>query len=192
MNRAVFLDRDGVVIEDVNLMTHPGQISILPGVVEALRRLRQAGFKLIVVSNQTVIARGLATVAEVEALNRQITMKLQDQGVSLLDQFYICPHHPKATLPEYRVECDCRKPRSGLLLQAAADHQIALPESFLVGDRITDIIAGAKAGCRTVLVQTGQHTSPPIESPEAVDPLVAPDFICDGLPGAAHWILKQA
>jgi D-glycero-D-manno-heptose 1,7-bisphosphate phosphatase len=191
MNRAVFLDRDGVLIEDVHLITRPEQVSILSGVPEALQRLRTAGFKLFVVSNQTVVSRGLATEAEVELLNRQIEGMLQSQGGSQLDQFYICPHHPKATLPQYRLECDCRKPRPGLILQAAKEHQIDLRRSFLVGDRITDIVAGAKAGCRTVLVQTGQHSAPPIESPDAIDQSVEPDFVCDGLLAASDWILKQ-
>ncbi|HEX5220218.1 MAG TPA: HAD family hydrolase [Verrucomicrobiae bacterium] len=191
MSRAVFLDRDGVLIEDTHLIARLDQISILSGVPEALQRFRAAGFKLIVVSNQTVVSRGLATEAEVDLLNRHIEAMLQAQGGCRLDQFYICPHHPNATLPQYRVECDCRKPRPGLLLRAAQEHALDLRRSFMVGDRITDIVAGTKAGCRTVLVATGQHAATLIESPESVDPSITPDFVCDGLLSASNWILKQ-
>ncbi len=191
MKAAVFLDRDGVLIEDVHLLTRPEQVVIPSGVSAALRALGAAGFKLVVVSNQPVVARGLVSELDVRAVNIHMDSLLQRAGAPPLDGIYVCPHHPNATLPAYRVDCDCRKPRPGMILQAAQDHQIALQQSFLVGDRFTDIMAGAKAGCRTVLVQTGQHAAPPIESPEAIDRSIAPDFVCEGLLGASEWILNQ-
>ncbi len=191
MNRAVFLDRDGVLVEDVHLLTRSEQIIVLPGVAQALRAFGEAGFKLIVVSNQTVVARGLASEAEVSAVNVHLEALLQRAGAPPLAGFYICPHHPNATLPQYRTDCQCRKPRPGLFLQAAREHDIVLPRSFAVGDRITDIIAGAKAGCRTVLMQTGKHADAPIESPEGIDAITQPDHVCASLAAAAEWILKQ-
>jgi len=191
MNRAVLLDRDGVLVEDAHLLTRPEQIVVLPGVPQALRALDEAGFKLIVVSNQTVVARGLASEAEVRAVNSHLETLLQRAGAPRLAGFYVCPHHPNATLPQYRADCQCRKPRPGLFLQAAREHDIVLPRSFAVGDRITDIIAGAKAGCRTVLVRTGRHADAPIESPEAVDPSARPDHVCATLAAAAGWIVQQ-
>ena len=189
--RAVFLDRDGVLIEDVDLLTQTAQVRPLPGVAAALQRLKAAGFLLIVVSNQTVVARGLSTEREVEEINREVARRLAEQGAPPLDAFYFCPHHPKATLVAYRKDCDCRKPRPGMLRQAAADFNIVLSASFMVGDRITDVAAGAAAGCRTVLTQTGQHATPAIETSEPLDPSLRPDWTCANLTAAAEWILAQ-
>ncbi len=188
---AIFLDRDGVIIEDVDLLTDVAQIRLLSGASESLRILRQNGFRLIVVSNQTVVARGLATEANVERINQELNRQLVAVSGSGVDQFYFCPHHPNATVPSYRINCDCRKPKPGLILRAAREYNLDLPASFVVGDRITDIIAGARAGCRTILVQTGQHAAPPIETAEPIDLTVRPDWICLNLPQATDWILKQ-
>jgi D-glycero-D-manno-heptose 1,7-bisphosphate phosphatase len=191
LSRAVFLDRDGVIIEDVDWLTHPGQIHVLPGVPQALRRLAQTGFRLIVATNQPIIARGFATEAQLEALHAAMAAQLTAAGAPPLDLFYFCPHHPNATLPAYRVLCDCRKPRPGLLLRAARDFRLDLPASFMIGDRPTDIAAGAAAGCRTVLVQTGKHLLPPIQTAEPLDPGLKPDWTCADLPAAAEWIVNR-
>jgi D-glycero-D-manno-heptose 1,7-bisphosphate phosphatase len=191
VNRAIFLDRDGVLIEDVHLLTDPSRIRILAGVPAALGQLSEAGFRIIVVSNQTVLARGLATEQEVLDLNAEVQAQIERAGGPHLDGFYFCPHHPNATLPFYRVDCECRKPRPGLLLRAAREHDLDLHASFAVGDRITDIIAGARAGCCTVLVQTGQHLAPPIEISEPLDDSVEPDYTCADLSQAAQLILEQ-
>jgi D-glycero-D-manno-heptose 1,7-bisphosphate phosphatase len=191
MKTAVFLDRDGVLIEDAHLITRASEARVLPGVPQALAALAQHGFQLIVFSNQTVISRGLATELEVEQFNAQLAAQLCRAGAPPLAGFYICPHHPQATLPQYRVACDCRKPRPGLLLRAARDHDVNLRASFAVGDRITDIIAGARAGCRTILVQTGRHVEAPIVSPDGIDTAIKPDYTCADLPAAAAWILKH-
>jgi D-glycero-D-manno-heptose 1,7-bisphosphate phosphatase len=189
MNAAIFLDRDGVLIEDVDLLTNHDDIRILEGVPQALKSLKEAGFRLIVISNQTVVARGLATEADVYAINAEMERLLGEVGGPHLDGFYFCPHHPKATLPAYRVACECRKPRPGLLLRAAREHDLDLDSSFAVGDRITDIIAGSSAGCRTVLVETGRHEAPPIETGEPLDRSIQPDHTCANLGEAARWIL---
>jgi len=189
MNVAICLDRDGVLIKDVHLLASPGDIQILEGVPQALRNLKEAGFKLIVVSNQTVVARGLITEREVYVVNAEMERLLEQVGGPHLDGFYFCPHHPNATLSEYRVDCDCRKPRPGLLLRAARELDLNLGDSFMIGDRITDIIAGARAGCRTMLVQTGKHEEPPIEMVEPLDDSVQPDHTCANLSEAARWIL---
>jgi D-glycero-D-manno-heptose 1,7-bisphosphate phosphatase len=123
--------------------------------------------------------------AEVRALQGEVEVRLGES----LDGFYFCPHHPKATLPAYRQVCDCRKPRAGLLLRAATEHGIYLPASFMVGDRPTDIQAGARVGCRTIWVETGRHLDPPIETSEALPP-PRPDHVCADLLHAARWILN--
>ena len=191
MTKAVFIDRDGVLIEDVDLLTDPAQIRILDGIPQTLNRLKHADFELIVVTNQTVIARGLATEQDVRRINARVEQLIEQAGGPRLDGCYFCPHHPNATLPAYRTDCDCRKPRPGLLLRAADERAIDLRASFLVGDRITDIIAGARAGCRTILVETGKHLSPPIETAEPLDRTIRPDHICADLNAAANWILKK-
>jgi D-glycero-D-manno-heptose 1,7-bisphosphate phosphatase len=186
--RAVLLDRDGVIIRDVELLTDPRDVELLPGVAAALVRLRLAGFALLVATNQTVVARGLATLDEVGRVNAAMTQQIVAAGGPQLDGVYVCPHHPDADLPEYRVACDCRKPRPGLLHAAAIERGLDLRESFVVGDRMTDVAAGATTGARTVLVHSGRHRDPPIVM---VDPLPAdlrPDHECSGLAEAAAWI----
>ncbi len=189
--RAVFLDRDGVLVEDAGLLTRAADFRLLPGVPAALTALKNAGFRLVVVTNQTIVARGLATEQDVVTLNAHLQRLLTQAGAPPLDGCYFCPHHPKATLPAYRVDCECRKPKPGLLLRAAQEHGLDLGSSFAVGDRITDIIAGARAGCRTILVQTGRHTEAPIETAEPLDTSIQPDHTCADLPGAAAWILNR-
>jgi len=170
-------------------LVRPDQIRILPGVAEAIALLKAAGFALLVVSNQPVVARGLVDEPEVKALQREVEARLALEGAGPLDGFYFCPHHPKATLPAYRQVCDCRKPRAGLLLRAAAEHGIDLTTSFMVGDRPTDIQAGERVGCRTIWVETGRHLAPPIESSEPLPP-PRPDHVCPDLLHAARWILE--
>jgi D-glycero-D-manno-heptose 1,7-bisphosphate phosphatase len=188
VNRAIFLDRDGVIVVDAHLITRAEQISLIPGVPGALNKLNRAGFLLIVVSNQPVVARGLLSEEGVVALNDEIDRRIVKSGGRAFDGFYFCPHHPNATLPQYRQACACRKPRPGLIVQAAKDHMIDLSMSFMVGDRVSDIIAGQRAGCRTILVHSGQHAEAPIESPDAIDEATQPDVVCADLAAAADWI----
>jgi len=188
---AVFLDRDGVLIEDIDLLTKREEVRLLPGVSQALQMLQQSGYLLIVVSNQTVISRGLATEAEVGKINQHIQDLIEKSGGPRLDAFYVCPHHPKATLPAYRTICDCRKPEPGLFLRAAREHCIDLKRSFTVGDRITDIIAGYKSGGRTILVETGRHMDAPIETATPLDSSIKADAVCASLADAAEWILRN-
>jgi D-glycero-D-manno-heptose 1,7-bisphosphate phosphatase len=190
-NRAIFLDRDGVLVEDVDLLTDVAHIRVLEGAPQALRRLKEAGFVLLVVTNQPLIARGLATEAEVDRINAAIGQRLVHAGAPAIDRFYVCPHHPKANLPAYRGDCPCRKPRPGLILKGANDYAVDLAASFIVGDRITDVVAGVKAGCRTVLVQTGKHLDPPIQTAEPLDQTITPNWTCANLAEAAEWILTR-
>lgn len=189
--RAVFLDRDGVIVEDVGYVTQPGQLRLLPGVPGALARLKAAGFHLFMATNQAVVARGMVTEEELVAIHDRISALLREAGGPGLDANYACPHHPDATLPTYRLDCSCRKPKPGLLLRGAEEHRIDLSASFMVGDRLTDVAAGASAGCRTILVQTGQHDAPLIQTAEPWDTTVQPTHTCPDLPAAADWILTD-
>ncbi len=189
---AVFLDRDGVLVEDVDLLTKPSQIRLFERAPSAIKHLKRAGFKVIVVSNQTIVARGLATEEDVGRIHDRIQQLLSEANGSHIDAFYFCPHHPNATLPAYQIECNCRKPRPGMLIQAAREHAIDLRKSYMIGDRITDIIAGMRAGCKTILAQTGAHLQEPIETIERIDLSVQPDFVCQDLAEAVDRILEGA
>jgi len=191
MNKAVFLDRDGVIIKDVNLLTNSGDIHVLDGLPEALSSLKNAEFKLIVVSNQTVVARGLATEKNVKEINSEIENKIVELDGPTFDGIYFCPHHPNATLPEYREKCECRKPRSGMLAKAASEHNIDLTTSFMVGDRITDIIAGKNVGCKTILLETGMHNTETIVTIDKINENIQANYTCKNLITAVKWILKQ-
>ena len=188
--KAVFLDRDGVLIEDVSLLTRRDQVRVCKKTSEALKVLNRSGYKPFVVSNQTVVARGLATEEDVEELNSFIQKLLLEKSGCKIEHFYYCPHHPEATLPQYRIKCKCRKPRPGMLLQAAREYNLDLSASFMVGDRISDIVAGHKAGCTTILVKTGMHQANPIVS-DGMDLSVEPDYVCTDLYEASMIILED-
>jgi len=189
--RAVFLDRDGVLVDDQGFLVRAEQIRLLDGVPAALGKLKAAGMFLAMASNQAVVARGLLSENELTRLHDDILDRIERSGGPRLDAVYYCPHHPEATLPEYRLACPCRKPRPGMMVQAAAEYGLDLPASFLVGDRMTDIAAGAAAGCRTLLVLCGRHDAPPIVTVEPLDPACRPDHTCPDLPAAAEWILAH-
>jgi D-glycero-D-manno-heptose 1,7-bisphosphate phosphatase len=159
MEKAIFLDRDGVVNEMVYYPEHgildspfvAAQFRLLPNVPEAIKKFRDAGFKVIIVSNQPGIAKGYLSEATFEEIRYKMHTALEAEGAGLDGEFY-CLHHPRARVARLKVECDCRKPGPGLLLQAAEAMDIDLGSSWMVGDGLTDIEAGKRAGCRTVLI----------------------------------------
>lgn len=154
--RAVFLDKDGTLIEDVPYNVDPAQIRLTAG-VESLRQLHHSGYLLIVISNQAGVARGYfpeAALAAVEQRSRELLASLE---IPLAD-FYYCPHHPEGTISEYAIDCHCRKPKPGLLLKAAQDHDIDLIQSWFIGDILNDVEAGRRAHCQTILLNNGNET----------------------------------
>ena len=187
MDKAIFLDRDGVLIKDIHLLTSKNQIIFENQVFSALKLLKYVKFKLFVVSNQTVVARGMSSESEVEAINNFISEIISDKTGVQIDKFYFCPHHPNATIEKYRINCECRKPKPGMLYQAADEFNIDMSRSYMIGDRISDIIAGATAGCKTILLETGMHNEKPIES-DAMDLTIKPDFTCSNLTEAIKII----
>ena len=152
--RAVFLDRDGTINVEKNYLYKIEDYEFIPGAPEAIKKLKEAGFLVVVVSNQAGIARGYFDERAVEQLHRHIQSELAAYGTSI-DAFYFCPHHPDEGLGEYKVACDCRKGNPGMLLQAAREHNVDLHRSFMVGDKLADIEAGKRAGCEALLVLTG-------------------------------------
>src|SRR3984957_17107333 len=159
MNKAAFLDRDGVInvkAPEGQYVTRWEEVRFLPGVANAIGLLNRAGFRVIVISNQRCVAKGLVTSAEVEALHNRICRELANHG-AVIDAVYFCPH-------ETEPPCSCRKPAPGMLLQSAREHEIDLGGSWMIGDSEADVAAGKNAGCKTVLV--GRHTNPPAIAPD--------------------------
>jgi D-glycero-D-manno-heptose 1,7-bisphosphate phosphatase len=175
--RAVFLDRDGTLIKDVNFLLEPSQIRLLPGAVEAIQLLRQAGFLVIVATNQSGVARGYLTEEKLKEIHALLQRRLVEAGAPV-DAIYYCPHLPEGQVAEHARVCDCRKPAPGLLLRAAAEWNLDLSKSFVIGDAERDIEAGRRAGCRTVVIAS----EPPDQT--------AADAVAPALLDAARLILS--
>lgn len=188
---AVFLDRDGVLLPDVFPPLDSAVIELYPYAAAAVARLQKAGFTTVVVTNQTGVARGIISEEDVASAHQRIQELLANGDGGSIDRFYYCPHHPKAIVPEYQKACEFRKPSPGMLFQAAQDLDIDLASSHLIGDRISDIIAGQKVGCRTVQVLTGMHLESPVEGVTESDLQVRPDHICGNLSEAVDNILHS-
>ncbi|PYL56700.1 MAG: HAD family hydrolase [Verrucomicrobia bacterium] len=172
LSAAVFIDRDGTIIEDADYCSHPEQVKVFPGVPEALRRLKSKGFKLIVITNQSGIGRGFFTVGQYRAVESEVSRQL---GHGLIDATYFCPDVPGQHSSD-------RKPSPGMVLQAQREHQIDLARSFFVGDKEIDVECGRNAGVRTIRVQTGFDRDVTGS---------AADWAAKDLPAAAQLILEQ-
>ena len=158
--RAVFLDRDGTVNVYKGFLTNIDEFELIDGVAEAIKKINSSGYLCILVTNQPVIARGEVTYEELEQIHNKLETLLGLQG-AYIDGIYYCPHHPhkgyEGEVPELKIDCDCRKPKPGMLYKAAKDFNIDLSKSYMVGDSENDIKAGTLAGCKTVLVGMTQH-----------------------------------
>jgi D-glycero-D-manno-heptose 1,7-bisphosphate phosphatase len=150
-NKAIFLDRDDTLIEDPGYINHPDQVKLLDGVAEALRELKEMGYKLVVVSNQSAVARGIVTEEVLDEIHNRLKQMLAEKG-AFLDQIYYCPYHPDGVIPKYRKESDWRKPSPGMLVAAAEEMDIDLGQSWSIGDSRLDVEAGSRAGCKTILI----------------------------------------
>jgi len=152
--RAVFLDRDGTIVRDVGYLKRTEDVCLLPGAPEALKSLKEAGFLLLVVTNQSAVARGWLTEPALLEIQREVERRLKAEGAGL-DGFYYCPHLPEGTVEQYARKCDCRKPQPGMLLRAARDWNVDPERSYVVGDSGRDVEAGRRAGCSTILIGGG-------------------------------------
>ena len=153
LKRAVFLDRDGTINVEKDYLYRVEDFEFIPGAPQAIRLLNEAGFLVVVVTNQSGVARGYYTEEDVDILHRHISAELAKVG-SRVDAWYYCPHHPSGR-GSYSLPCHCRKPLPGMLREAALRHGIDLAASVMIGDKLADVEAGLAAGCRTVLVRTG-------------------------------------
>lgn len=185
---AVFLDRDGTINEQMGYINHLDRFILLPGVGRAIARLNLAGWQVVVVSNQSGVARGYFPEDLLYQVDRKMIHLLAENGARL-DGIYYCPHHPRAEVPAWRQDCDCRKPRPGLFWRAARDLGLDLARSFAVGDRHTDLKAARTVGAKAILVLTGYGRG----EVEYVLPHqdVQPDIVASDLNQAVDWILDQ-
>jgi D-glycero-D-manno-heptose 1,7-bisphosphate phosphatase len=182
---AVFLDRDGTLLEEGGYVDRLERLVFLPFSIDAVRLLNRARFRVVIVTNQSGVARGLYTEAFVHQAHDLISRRVADGGARI-DGYYFCPHHPSAEIAEYRRDCDCRKPAPGLFRRAAADLGIDLARSFVVGDKGTDIQAGVAAGCTPLLVRTGygRDTEGSADAAHAA-------AVVDNVIAATAWILGR-
>jgi histidinol-phosphate phosphatase family protein len=174
--KAVFLDRDGTIARDVHYCRRPEDFEILPTVPDAVRLLNENGFKVVVITNQSGVARGYFTEETLAQIHDKMRRELARYG-AWVDAIYYCPHHPDD-------RCECRKPKAALFHRAAKEHDINFDRSYVVGDMQIDVAAGKALGCHTILVTTG-----PGKGEDIVDP---PDYVADSLLQAAQWITRQA
>ena len=175
--KAVFLDRDGTIARDVNYCRRVEDFEILPGVPEAISLLNRHNFKVIVITNQSGIARGYFTEATLSRIHRHMIKELAKSG-ACIDAIYYCPHHPDEG-------CECRKPRPKLILQAAIEHNIETGLSCMVGDALKDVAAGKAAGCRAIWLNDGADIKNNSES-------ISPDYIAPNLLAAVRWIIRES
>ena len=154
LNWGVFLDRDGVIVRQIDHLNSAEDLELIEDAGEAIARLNDAEIPVIVVTNQAGVAKGYLTIADLEEIHTRLYSELSKHGAHL-EAIYYCPHHPQATVTEYLKDCPCRKPGTGMLARARDEHDIDPSLSYLVGDSTSDILAGTRAGCRTILVRTG-------------------------------------
>jgi D-glycero-D-manno-heptose 1,7-bisphosphate phosphatase len=166
---ALFLDRDGTLVHSVHYPSRPEQLRLYDGIGSELRLLRRMGLRLVVITNQSGIARGYFTEADLQRMHEHLAAELALQDV-YLDGIYHCPHHPDGVIAELAVRCTCRKPQPGMLLRAADELNLDLEHSWFIGDILDDVEAGNHAGCRTILVDLGTERAP-------THPLRCPTFI---------------
>lgn len=185
--KAIFLDRDGVINEEVNFLYRPEQIKLIDGSAEAVKKINDSDYLVIVITNQSVVARGICSEKDVAEIHKKLDMLLGEKH-AFLDGIYYCPHHPdrgfEGEKREYKIECECRKPKTGMVKQAQHDFNIDQEKSFIIGDATADIMTGVNAGLKTILVRTGYAGKD-----KKFD--CQPDFIFENLKEAVDFIMGK-
>jgi D-glycero-D-manno-heptose 1,7-bisphosphate phosphatase len=184
---AVFLDRDGTIIEDVGYLHRSDQLAIFPWTIDAIRALNRAGLPVIVVTNQSAIARGILTEPALDEIHRELDRALTAGGATV-DAYYYCPHHPDGRIVEYAIVCGCRKPAAGMIERAERDLGVDPGRSYVVGDSWADVGLARAVGARAVLVRSGHGAEQEASRPPHLDA----DAVLDNLAAAASWILARA
>ncbi|MFI4876318.1 MAG: D-glycero-alpha-D-manno-heptose-1,7-bisphosphate 7-phosphatase [Blastopirellula sp. JB062] len=182
---ALFLDRDGTINVEREYLADPDQLELLPGAAAAISAANRAGAPVIVVTNQSGVARGMFPESRIAQIHHRLDQLLAEQD-AVIDAYYYCPHHPKSASAAYRLNCECRKPRAGMLYAAAAQRELDLSQSVMIGDKPSDIGAGRSAGCQTMLVRTGYGQATENDLPAAVESLIGRfDSL---LPAVQFWL----
>ncbi len=187
MNRAVFLDRDGTINEEVGYINHIDRFKVFPWAASAIRRLNDAGARSIVVTNQSGVARGYFPESLVHEVHSKLRTELAEGG-GMLDAIYYCPHHPEAKIPSLRQRCECRKPQAGMLKQAAHEFALDLDSCYVVGDRYLDMELAHRIGSRSVLVLSGYGRGEYLFGKDTWTR--QPDHVAENLSDAIDWILS--
>ena len=186
-NTAVFLDRDGTIVEEVEYLDSLEKLIIFPNTPEAIMMINESGMRAVVVTNQSGVARGYFSEDFVRTVHRHIEQMLREKGV-FIDGFYYCPHHPTEGKGEYLASCECRKPEPGMLIRAAEEMNIDLARSYVVGDTEKDIILADKVGARGILVRTGYGSE---TEKEIIGREIIPAYIADDILAAVRWIIED-
>jgi D-glycero-D-manno-heptose 1,7-bisphosphate phosphatase len=186
--RAIFIDRDGTLCEEVGYVNHVSRCRLMPNSLEAVRLANRASFLVIVATNQAGVARGYFEEPLIGEVHDRIRAWIE-KGGARIDAFYYCPHHPSEGQPPYREDCDCRKPRPGMLLRAAREHDIDLQRSYMIGDSLADLGAAAGSGAVPIHVLTGYGRG--LAEHHAGRFTIRPQFTAGDLLGAVRWILAR-
>ena len=182
---AIFWDRDNTLIADPGYISHPDEVQLQPGSADVVRRFCEAGYKNIIVTNQSGIARGLLDEPTLEQIHDRLRQLMAESGATI-DAIYYCPHHVDGVIEEYKKECYCRKPNPGMIEQAARDFGIDLESSFVIGDKSSDIEAGRRSGCKTILLTAEDH------SVIGKETAAVSDYTAPGLYEAVKWLVKPS
>jgi len=185
---AIFIDRDGTINEQMGYINHSSRFVMLPGVPEAFRLLNEAGFLAIIVSNQSGVARGYFPMELIKKIHSMMKEHISRQG-GYIDGIYFCPHYPGGSVQEYAVECDCRKPRTGLIDRACRDFEIDLTRSYMTGDHYTDMELADRANIKGILVRTGYGAG--VVEYNLAGMANKPCYIADDLLDAVRWIIEK-
>lgn len=182
--KAVFLDRDGTIVVHEPYLSSPDQLKLLPNAVEGIRLFKEYSYLVIVITNQSGIARGFFDEERLALIHKKLTIMLEAEG-AMIDDLYYCPHYAEGIVDHYKVDCDCRKPKPGMLLEAARKHHIDLTQSVMIGDSEADMLAGKNAGCRCVLIRDL------CKDDACIVPAVSPNYIVKDLLEAARLFTKR-
>lgn len=179
--KAIFLDRDGTINKYVGFLRDIDEFELIDGVAEAIKKINASGYLAIVITNQPVIARGEVTIPQLEEIHKKLETELGYSG-AYIDALYYCPHHPhkgyEGEVPELKIDCDCRKPKPGLILRAAEKYNISLEDSYMIGDSDSDAIAGVTAGCQIIKIDTDQSILDVVEGIEESKKVITVEQIC--------------
>jgi D-glycero-D-manno-heptose 1,7-bisphosphate phosphatase len=177
---AIFLDRDGTLIKDVHHLRRIEDIELIPGASEAIARINRAGIPAIIITNQSAVARGWLTEEQVQELQEEVDRQFQARNAHF-NGFYFCPHHPEIGNSVYKIRCECRKPKPGLILKAAREKDLDLNRSVMIGNSESDVLAGRAAGCQTVLFTSTQ---------QGTEGATTADYIASEIGQAISWAME--